>query len=393
MNFRKLIFWTHLVVGVVAGLVILTMAVTGVLIAYQRQIIASAEKSVATVAIPAAPAAMVSLHEIGEKLRVAYPKENVTGFTRRVEPEAALLVNFGETARFVNPYTGEVTGDASFWRGFLHEVEHFHRDLALGPNGKSITGAAALAFLGLLISGLFLWFPRKWTKTGLKAVTVPSVTLRGRARQWNWHNSFGFWAALPLLVMIVTGLIMSYQWANNLLFRLSGSEVPPPRAARAPRPESGERPAAQNKLVKLDPLWAKAVEKVPAWKTGTLRLSDGAEGPITFMMDEGDGTQPHLRSQVVMNRRDGEVQRVESFDTYNLGRKLRMWTKFVHTGEAGGIIGQTIAALGALAGALLVWTGFALSMHRFRNRRKRVGAEIPASPAVPEPSVVQQTIP
>lgn len=392
MNFRKLIFWTHLVVGVVAGLVILTMAVTGVLIAFQRQIIATAEKSVATVAVPAAPAAMVSLHEIGEKLRIAYPKENVTGFVRRVEPEAALLVNFGESARFVNPYTGDVIGDASVWRGILHEVEHFHRDLALGPNGKSITGAAALAFLGLLISGLFLWVPRKWTKAGFKAVTVPSATLRGRARQWNWHNSFGFWAALPLLVMIITGLIMSYQWANNLLFRLSGSEVPPPRTARAPRPESGERPAAQNKLVKLDPLWAKAVEKVPGWKSGTLRLGDGAEGPITFMMDEGDGTQPHTRSQVVLNRREGEVQRVESFDTYNLGRKLRMWTKFVHTGEAGGIVGQTIAALGALAGALLVWTGFALAMHRFRNRRKRVGAEIPASPAVPEPAA-QQTVP
>src|SRR5688572_175657 len=169
MTFRKLIFWTHLVVGVVAGLVILIMSVTGVLIAYQRQIVTAAEKSVSVVTVPPAPANALSLAEIGEKLRVTYPKESVTGFTRRSEPNAAILVNFGkEGARFVNPYSGEVTGEASAWRSFLHSVEDVHRTLALGPNGKGITGAAALAFLGLLISGLFLWFPRKWTKAGLK---------------------------------------------------------------------------------------------------------------------------------------------------------------------------------------------------------------------------------
>jgi uncharacterized iron-regulated membrane protein len=389
MNFRKLIFWTHLVVGVVAGLIILTMTVTGVLMAYERQIVAAAERSISTVGAPAPGAELLSLEEIGKKLRGTHPQETPTGFTRTSEPHAAVLVNFGrEATRFVDPYTGAVLGDVSKWRGFLHEVEHVHRDLALGPNAKGITGAAGLAFLGLVISGLYLWLPRRWNKASLQTSLVPSAKLRGRARQWNWHNAFGFWAALPLTLMIVTGVIMSYQWANNLLFRLTGNEPPPPRTAPA---RGGARPPADpsvNPFAGLDALWAKAIAQVPAWKSGSLRLAEGGEGPLTFNMDEGDGTQPHLRSQVVMNKRSGEVQRVESFATYNLGRKLRMWARFVHTGEAGGIIGQTIAALASLAGALLVWTGFALAIHRFKNRaRNRRAQNFAESPVEPQAAI------
>ena len=40
---RKTIFWTHLVAGLAAGLVIFTMSLTGVLLTYERQILHWAE--------------------------------------------------------------------------------------------------------------------------------------------------------------------------------------------------------------------------------------------------------------------------------------------------------------------------------------------------------------
>ena len=40
---RKTIFWLHLITGVVAGVVILIMSVTGVLLMYQKQITAWAD--------------------------------------------------------------------------------------------------------------------------------------------------------------------------------------------------------------------------------------------------------------------------------------------------------------------------------------------------------------
>jgi uncharacterized iron-regulated membrane protein len=43
---------------------------------------------------------------------------------------------------------------------------------------------------------------------------VPSLKLRGKPRDWNWHHAVGFWSAPALLLITLTGLVMSYQWAN-----------------------------------------------------------------------------------------------------------------------------------------------------------------------------------
>ncbi len=48
--------------------------------------------------------------------------------------------------------------------------------------------------------------------------------------------------------------------------------------------------------------------------------------------------------------------------------------RFAHTGEVLGIPGQTIAGLVTFGGAVLVWTGIALALRRFRawlRRRRR----------------------
>jgi len=41
---RKAVFWTHLCVGAVISLVVLMMSVTGVLLTYEKQMLARAER-------------------------------------------------------------------------------------------------------------------------------------------------------------------------------------------------------------------------------------------------------------------------------------------------------------------------------------------------------------
>src|SRR6185437_7413848 len=99
---------------------------------------------------------------------------------------------------------------------------------------RSITGACNLAFLWLALTGVYLWWPRSWTWRALKTSLVFSTRLRGKARDWNWHNVIGFWSSSVLLVLTLTAAVMSYPWANDLLYTLTGGE-PPPRA-QAPGP-------------------------------------------------------------------------------------------------------------------------------------------------------------
>lgn len=54
-KFRQIVFWMHLSAGVVAGLVILLMSVTGVLLTFERQIVRSLDDSVPVTSKTRAP--------------------------------------------------------------------------------------------------------------------------------------------------------------------------------------------------------------------------------------------------------------------------------------------------------------------------------------------------
>jgi uncharacterized iron-regulated membrane protein len=115
-----------------------------------------------------------------------------------------------------------------------------------------------------------------------------------------------------------------------------------------------------------------------------MQLPNSQDAPVTFNIDKGTGGQPQKRAQLILKRQTGEVVRWEPFSSYSTGRQLRSWLRFAHTGEVGGVIGQTIAALASLGGAFLVFTGLSLAWRRFSLwRAKRGSADIPAQ-ALPE---------
>ena len=67
----------------------------------------------------------------------------------------------------------------------------------------------------------------------------------------------------------------------------------------------------------------------------------------------------------------GEVVKWEPFVGQNFGRRLRAWVRPLHTGEAGGIVGQGLAGVGSAGATVLVWTGVSLAWRRLRSFRRR----------------------
>ena len=144
----------------------------------------------------------------------------------------------------LNPWTAEIIGQPSEQtRAFFGKVERIHRSLGLGMQnafGRGITGAGNLVFLLLLLSGMYLWLPKIFNLASFRNRLMFRGGLQGRAREWNWHNVIGIWTVFPLLFIVVTGVIISYPWASNLLFKLTGSQPPvrgwrqEPRSHQAP---------------------------------------------------------------------------------------------------------------------------------------------------------------
>jgi len=377
MTPRKVLFWIHLVTGLLAGIVIFVMAVTGVLLAYERQMVGSADRSVRV--LPPVFTQHVPLSRLVPKLRDQQGAMPMTVVMHH-ETDAPWLFTFGRSRTlFVNPYTGDVTGEASpRFRAFFATVEDIHRWLGGSGRarnaGRAVTGACNLLFLLLVCTGPFLWWPKEWTSARVRQVIFFRGGLSGRALFWNWHNVLGIWCAVPLLLIVATGVVMSYQWANDLLYRLTGNEPPRPQAflvADNPGNRPGDRlhrPGEHSheglQFDVLDRALERGAQQIPDWKTMTVRLPAVPSAPMLVTLDVGNGGRPDQRTQLTVSPQTGEIIRSEPFSSYNLGRRLRMWARFTHTGETGGVLGQTIAAFAAAAASLLVVSGWVLALRR-----------------------------
>jgi uncharacterized iron-regulated membrane protein len=388
VNLRRVVFWLHLGAGSVAGAVVLTMSVTGALLAFERQITAWAERDQRRLAPPAG-AARLPVEVLLAGVLEARPAARPTGLTVRSDPaEAAAVVLGRDAVLYADPYTGRVLGEGSpATRGFFHAVTDWHRWLgAHGPardTARAVTAACNLAFLFLVASGFYLWWPREWSPQFLRPALTFQRGLTGRARDFNWHNVIGFFSALPLFVVVLCAVVISYPWANDLVYRVTGNEPPPPRVAgTSPGAEAGGAPPPP--LAGLDRLWARAEQQVPGWRSITMRLPAAGDPGVGFTIDLADGSRPDRRAQLTLHRETAEPLGWEPFASYNLGRQLRLWVRWVHTGEAGGFVGQVIAAAASIGGALLVYTGLALACRRFAGwaaRRLKAPARGPAGAA------------
>lgn len=364
MKLRKVIFWLHLLAGTMAGSVILLMAVSGALLAFEPQIVEWSERELCAVPAPAVDAKPVDLDTIVAEARRAHPEGRPTLVTVRTEPRSSVRVAFGrEGALYLDPYTGAALGTSSKIADVLHVVEDWHRWLGSREIGRPFTGVCNLAFLGMAISGVYLWWPRPTRRGALKAVAVPSFRLRGRARDFNWHNSIGIWCAPVLIVITLTGAVMSYQWANDLLYQLTGNVPPPPAGGPGAGAPGGSR------QTNLAAVLARAKQQVPGWVAITLRLPQRPGAPIVAIVQKPPAWHPTPRSQLTLDASTAAVVSWEPFAAQKLGRRLRSWVRPLHTGEAGGLAGQALVGLASTGGAFLVYTGIALAWRRFRGWR------------------------
>jgi uncharacterized iron-regulated membrane protein len=382
---------------VIAGVVILIMCVTGVLLTYERQVIAWADSGYRSVK-PTDNAQPRSIDALLAPLRER--DISPTAISVRSDPDAAVAISAGPSTPlgtgpstplgtgprtlYVDRYSGEIVGEASRGgvRKLMADVRAWHRWLAVEGDGRpaarAITGWSNLLFLFIVLSGIYLWFPRQWTWARVRSLVLFNAAARGKARDFNWHNVIGSWCALPLVIVVLSALPISFGWFNTLVYRAVG-EAPPAAAGGGPGRQVEGRTAQPRETqmrargatepqvpVSLDRLWSRAEAQVPGWQSISLRLPASAQTPAVFAIDAGDGGQPHLRSTLTLDARTGAVAKFETFSDLTLGRRIRNTMRFAHTGEVLGLPGQTIAGIASAGGSVLVWTGLALAWRRFR---------------------------
>ncbi len=385
---RKIFFWAHLAAGLAVGVFVLLMSVTGVLLTYENQMeawavagaVAKPEGAVPLSTDEMVEAALAGGAEPGQQLVVS----------RKSETPASIAV--GRQSTFLNPYTGEaMEGAGEGVREFFGSVTSLHRWLSLSGStqvGGAIMDVSNLVFLFLVLSGLYLWLPPTFHWVRIKAHLFLRLRLpSAQARHYNWHHVFGIWALVPLFFIVLSGVIISYPWANRLMFAAVGEEAPVRGGGGGQAPAAAPAPVLQGEAISVTALIESASVEAPRWRTARITLPTDDAAQLQLTLDEGNGQQAALRTNFVLDRATGAVVSQQSALAATPGARLRSWMRFAHTGQIYGILGQTIAGLASLAAVLLVYTGISLAIRRlFRMQRqaaksRRSGDAEPSMPA------------
>ena len=243
-TFRKVIFWTHLTAGLLGGIVIFIMSVTGAALSFEKNIIEYFESDQRYVTVPE-NGQKLGPQEVLAKVREARPEAKPSAISILNRPDSAYTVALGREGQvFVNPYTGAITGEGSPRRAELFQGRNrsppVYRALRRRPphrqgdHGRVQSDVPAAGGFGI-----YIWFPRQLVWRQVKPVMWFRRGIGGKARDFNWHNTIGFWTSLILIVLTLTASVISYQWAGNLLYTLTGNEVPAPQQAAPGRGAAG----------------------------------------------------------------------------------------------------------------------------------------------------------
>jgi uncharacterized iron-regulated membrane protein len=387
MKLRKVIFWLHLVCGLITGLIIAIMCVTGLALAFEQEITNWADREVNQIAPPYPDTQPLNFAE--QQALIAHVEPDFTPRLALIpvaEDQATRFIAGHHSLRYLNPYTQEINAPTTpRLRAFLHLMEELHIHLALTGDaqklGHSINAISNLALVGLCLSGLYLWFPRRWSRKALKSILWLRIGAKGKARDFNWHNAFGFWSLIPLVILSATAVTFSYTWAHKLVFIPFGEEAPEVRDGRMLASKKVELTVPEDALpLPIDTLLAEARQAFPEAESfgislGSIpqdKLEPGSKiKPIQLVAFEPAIYSTRGRIQLQINPWNGEIIDKLAFEDRSKGLQARIWIRFLHTGEAYGIVGKIIAAIACTIGVLLVYTGFALSWRRFIKRKKQ----------------------
>ena len=92
---------------------------------------------------------------------------------------------------FIDPYTGESLGELNNDDRIMDKIEEIHGELMAGTVGDRVVELAASWAVILIVTGLFLWFPKKMNGAG--GVLFPRLRQGPKIRRRDLHDVPAFW--------------------------------------------------------------------------------------------------------------------------------------------------------------------------------------------------------
>ena len=214
LNYRTIWRW-HFYAGLFCIPFVLWLATTGSIYLFKPQIDAWLDRPyehLAVQGVRATAAAQV------EAALAAVPGANLHDYQLPRTPRSAVQILVGRGTQeyrvYVNPYTLQVMHTVNEDHRFTRRLFYLHGELLIGDKGSYIVETAASWAIIMILTGLYLWWPRN--ATGLGGVLYPRLHQSGRAFWRDIHAVTGIWVSLLALGFLFSGLPWATSWGGYL---------------------------------------------------------------------------------------------------------------------------------------------------------------------------------
>lgn len=265
---------------------------------------------------------------------------------------------------YVNPYTGEVTGQLTTWYATTPLKTWFddmHRNLHLGVAGRYYSEFAASWLWVLTLGGLALWWRRQ---RGRRMLTPDLAAKKGVRRTRSWHASLGVWLTLGLLLLSATGLTWSRYAGGHFADALDAFRGSTPSVSTSL--DGAAAPVASGHHAGMAMTTPASADVSQADAVLSAARADGIDGPVELAIPADATTAwtvtqtrnlwPVGRDSVAVDGRTGKIIDRVDFADWPLTAKLTRWGVNAHMGTLFGLVNQLLlAALAIGLICVIVW--------------------------------------
>lgn len=356
--------WLHKWLGLTAGMVLVLMGLSGSVSVFTREIDALLNPALFT---PSGVAGTVSAAQVWQAAEAAstlpvrslQPPDEVWPVWVVRQSEGPGRGAWLET--MIDPGSGEILGSRQAGTSFAALVYRFHHDLLLGDfGGRQVVGYSGLVLLISLMTGLYLWWPRPgrlW-----RSVSIRRSAPRRRLLL-DIHNVAAMWPLLPLLVVAMTGVTLSYPQTTRWLLGVEGGARP--GMMGAPARDDGAL------AVGPDQALAAALAAQPNYRVTQMMVPMAGGNPVWRLQLRHRDADPAVRARgsLTIDANNGAVRQVSLAADMGWAARYLGEQKWLHGGATFGLAGRIVMSLAGLAPLVLFVTGFLVWRHKRASRR------------------------
>lgn len=215
-NLYKTVWRWHFYAGIIFAPFIIFLSITGGIYLFKPQI---EDKMYHDLYYVQQGEQQLSSTELMKEVQKNYPNADITSFTPSFAADRSSVVgmnDYGESvSMYVDPYTGDIIGSMNENDRFMAFIKNLHNgELWGGTLGNRLVELAACWTIILLITGVYLWWPRN--KKAIFGTLLPRLRMSKDKRLFwrDLHSVTAIWLSLFIVIQLVSGLMWSGVWGN-----------------------------------------------------------------------------------------------------------------------------------------------------------------------------------